>query len=169
MMQTGTSRAILTIAIVAALIGAIGVAANDPHYELPGPIEVIWRSIVIGLAGVSLGFMVRLVQHCRVIRVDPTDNLLRPLGALSLSYLMLTFFVGMHMITLLRYPWISWRTPVAFSAFLISCGSLYTLMRRIGRLVDTAKRTGAICKLTIVDTGKIGPDLDLDKVGKKGK
>lgn len=147
-----------------ALIGAMGLAANDPHWRMPGRLEDIWRLVVLGLAGLSLGFMVCIAQHCIALRVDPADNLIRPIGALGISYLLLTIFVGFHMIAMLEEPYITWRTPVAFIAFLVSCLSLFTLTRRIGRMVSKAKNTRAVVKLTMMDTGKPGPDVDLGKV-----
>lgn len=166
MMKSKTSMLVLTLALLAGLTGVMGLVLGDPRIPLPGSVERWWRTITVVLAGASLGFMTSCAWHITRIRIDQSDTLLRLLAALGLSYLLLTAYITIELVSILGQPYITWRTPLSFVAFTVASTSSFILMRKTGALANAAKDSRAVIKLTLLDTGKPGPDIDLDKVTK---
>jgi hypothetical protein len=130
-------------------------------YSLPGGLEDASRLVVMSLAGVTLGMLFLLAQQFSKLTIDRRDRLTYPLGGLSIAFFLLTLFVGLEIASRLRLEYITWRTPLAALAYIISTFSLSVLLIRTRKVVRRANSTHATVRMTLTDTAQPGPDVDL--------
>ena len=106
-----------------------------------------------------LVMMLVMIRRVMSVKLDPQDQLTVPSYAILLGLLCSQAFIAMYIYTRIRRPSIGWPTLLGFvSMFLIAIG-VSTLSRRILRMVNRAG-DGTV-KMTMTDTSKPGPDIDL--------
>ena len=135
---------------------------SERIFSLPGSYtEDIFRVVSMGLCGLTLGFLWFISSAFRSLNIDQNDRLIRPLSGVALSYFLLTLFSGLDMLSRFGTNYMTWRMPVASAAFLISTVSLWVLLNRIRYIARRAQQTNSTVKITVSDTSKPGPDIDL--------
>jgi hypothetical protein len=114
---------------------------------------------VIVVAAFNTLLMVLMVRNIMRVRVDPCDQLTVPSFIWMICYFMAVVFMVLEIVSRFGLPLVGWQTVDAFIVMIVSTMTLTVLDRRLRKMVNRAH--GSIIKLTITDTGKQGPDIDL--------
>lgn len=119
------------------------------------------RVVIMSFAGISLGMLALIVRGFTRLHIDKTDRLMKPLGGLCISYFLMSLFICLELTQRLNNPMLTWRTPFAAVTFGISLICLYLILKRLRPMAHRALATNATVKVTAIDTGKPGQDIDL--------
>jgi hypothetical protein len=137
-------RSKMTIFLGLAVVVAIGVmtVVQTIDIYLPGPLEDVWRIIVCAQAGLTIALMAFAgFQFVFQVHIDRRDVLFRPIAALCVSYAILISFAAVEIAQ--RSSWhapLSYRTPIAFLAFIIGDWSLLLLIFRLNPPISRSAR-----------------------------
>lgn len=155
------------MAVATMTVGVAGVALFLDQTEIPlrSRTADAWRVFVMAQAGIALGLLGAIVWQMGLAKISPKDRLIRPLAMVGCAYFLMTLFIGFELAGRWNQGHISWRTPLAMAAFFLSDFGLLLLMLRVGRAVHKSQETGGSVKLTITDTSRPGPDIDLETSG----
>lgn len=146
--------------LLASSITMCSMITAQTTFELSPAYSDFLRVCVFTLAGVSLGFLSLIVLKFRKLHISKDDRIMRPLAAFALSYFLLTLFISLEIFNQ-RGLNVTWRTPFAGAAFAIGLPSVVIIKRRITEALEAADENESRIKLTIMDTGKPGLDIDL--------
>ena len=134
---------------------------------LPGRGEDLCRVIVISQAGIALGFLIRILAEVKELNFSNANKVLTFMTLTFVSYFLLTIFVAAEVISYWNVDKLTWRAPLACMAFSFSDVSLYKMMIYLRKIVKVAHQEDAVLELSIMDSGKPGPNIDLsDKINR---
>jgi hypothetical protein len=169
-MKTGL-LIIVVLACFAGLLAAQDLRSDVPRdiIKIPVPNHVadLIRVVVLAQAGIALGFMFRIVLYFYQAKLDKNDRLLYPTATVCMIYVGCVFYIAADLASRLDFDgkhfntFMTWRTPLAFVLFGASDIALYVLKVRLSGMIGRAIGEGATVKVTMTDTSKPGPDIDL--------
>jgi hypothetical protein len=155
--------------ILAATFASVTVNESEALIHTSRFIADSWRIVAFTLAGATLGFLVLILYKFNRLRMSRDDELGRLAAWLAVSHFLLVLFSALEVVNRVGNPVITYRTPLAFVAFVIGFPVMWKIKRRLSEAMILAKKTDASIKLTITDTSKPGPDVDLMRATETSK
>jgi hypothetical protein len=162
----------MRILLIAVLIGCFGVIclvtgrSANANMEGMGNPEAFrhasdaWRVLILAQAGIALGILTKIFAQFTRLRRNYHDVLFWPTVGLAAVYFGAILYIGVDLAERIGLP-LTWRSPAAATLFTASDIILFVVMLRLGRIFAYAQRTNATVKFTVVDTSKVGLDIDL--------
>lgn len=134
---------------------------DGPTVVLPAYAANGLRVVVFTAAGFGGAMLALIVSKFYRLRVSVSDRLVRPCLVLAAGMFASMVFMAAEIATRWDLHTITWRTPLGTAAFLLIAFPLLTIKRNLSRALRAAESTGASVRVTLTDTSKPGPDVDL--------
>lgn len=157
-------RVIIPAAVLTTVTAGIALAFESRTFHFPSPMADTLRVLVMTEAGITAGLLALIMWVYAKARIDPRDRLIRPLALFCFSCFLWCMYIALDMLgrTVGRGgdQQITWRTPVGFTSMGLAIVGLGKLLARVSKYLDKAD-PDSVLKVTVTDTGKPGPDIDL--------
>lgn len=131
--------------------------------DVPQPVADGCRVMYFALAGITGGLMAFVLWEFHKVRIDPSDRFLRPLGRVGLGLFLCVTFMAAAITEHMGESLLTWKTPYAIVACVVVVVGLGQLLFSLRKVSGNAKDTDATVRMTLTDTSKPGPDIDLDR------
>jgi hypothetical protein len=153
------------VCAIAFALGAIALAVvygNDGYVVRMRPEQAdAVRFLVLAQVAFALGQMLQLIADFQGVKVDARDQLTVPLAMFAIWIFTLSMYVALDVADRMGRDGISYKSPLAFVAFGFGIVTLYIFRKRLNGALTRARSSSATAKLTVTDTSKPGPDIDL--------
>lgn len=153
------------ITVIAAVFATALVLKEERRFELNGTVEQYLRMFTMSLAGIIIGLLLRIGMFFFELDRHPEDRLMPPIALIVAAFFFAVIFMGLHLLSILKMNYITWRTPFAFMTFLLAIYALFRLKTKVRRAANRATGPVRLALMEYTADGMKEVDLGKNKNG----